>query len=197
MAALEITQKCRSCGESHSFSFNGIINVAGNPELRERVARGDYFTWECPCCGARNLVASQTCLYHDAEEKLIIVLAPAGLKMEQLPQGYTCRLVDSVGQLMEKVKIFSAGLDDVIVELCKYITRGELKKDVDLKFVGTGGPDGELTFTYPQDGDMQMLVVGFNVYEDCAGIVSRSPEIRSAASGPVRVDKEWIGQFFA
>ena len=44
---------------------------------------------------------------------------------------------------------------------------------------------------------MQMLVVGFNVYEDCAGIVSRSPEIRSAASGPVRVDKEWIGQFFA
>ena len=119
MAALEITQKCRSCGESHSFSFNGIINVAGNPELRERVASGDYFTWECPCCGARNLVASQTCLYHDAEEKLIIVLAPAGLKMEQLPQGYTCRLVDSVGQLMEKVKIFSAGLDDVIVELCK------------------------------------------------------------------------------
>ena len=99
MAALEITQKCRSCGESHSFSFNGIINVAGNPELRERVASGDYFTWECPCCGARNLVASQTCLYHDAEEKLIIVMAPAGLKMEQLPQGaeaqsmYYCKSV--------------------------------------------------------------------------------------------------------
>ena len=79
MAALEITQKCRSCGESHSFSFDGIINAAGNPELRERVANGDYFTWECPCCGARNLVTGQTCLYHDSKEKLMIVLAPAGL----------------------------------------------------------------------------------------------------------------------
>ena len=194
---MQINMQCRSCSKEYSVPFNGIINVGSDPELRARVASGEFFLHECPYCGAKNLIPAQNCLYHDALNKIMIVFSPLSLKMEDVPQDYTCRLVGSIGELIEKVKIFSASLDDVVIEMCKYVLRGELKKDVELKFVGISGADSEMTFTYPQNSQMEMIAVGFNVYEDCAGIVRRNPELHEAARGCVTVDKDWLKKFFA
>ena len=141
-----LTEKCRVCGEQHTISFDNIINAGGHPELKEKVSSGEYFTWECPHCGAKNIIGGVPCLYHDSSEHLMVVLAGGVLKIDDVPEGYTCRIVDSVGELIEKVKIFNAGLDDAVMELCKYITCQELKKDVVLKFVKMDGADGEITF---------------------------------------------------
>ena len=197
MAQMQINMQCRSCSKEYSVPFNGIINVGSDPDLRARVASGEFFLHECPYCGAKNLIPAQNCLYHDALNKVMIVFSPLSLKMEDVPQDYTCRLVGSIGELIEKVKIFSASLDDVVIEMCKYVLRGELKKDVELKFVGISGADSEMTFTYPQNSRMEMIAVGFNVYEDCAGIVRRNPELHEAARGCVTVDKDWLKKFFA
>ena len=197
MAQMQINMQCRSCSKEYSVPFNGIINVGSDPDLRARVASGEFFLHECPYCGAKNLIPAQNCLYHDALNKVMIVFSPLSLKMEDVPQDYTCRLVGSIGELIEKVKIFSASLDDVVIEMCKYVLRGELKKDVELKFVGISGADSEMTFTYPQNSQMEMIAVGFNVYEDCAGIVRRNPELHEAARGCVTVDKDWLKKFFA
>ena len=197
MAQMQINMQCRSCSKEYSVPFNGIINVGSDPNLRVRVASGEFFLHECPYCGAKNLIPAQNCLYHDALNKIMIVFSPLSLKMEDVPQDYTCRLVGSIGELIEKVKIFSASLDDVVIEMCKYVLRGEMKKDVDLKFVGISGADSEMTFTYPQNSRMEMIAVGFNVYEDCAGIVRRNPELHEAARGCVTVDKDWLKKFFA
>lgn len=194
---MQINMQCRSCSKEYSVPFNGIINVGSDPDLRARVASGEFFLHECPYCGAKNLIPAQNCLYHDALNKVMIVFSPLSLKMEDVPQDYTCRLVGSIGELIEKVKIFSASLDDVVIEMCKYVLRGELKKDVELKFVGISGADSEMTFTYPQNSRMEMIAVGFNVYEDCAGIVRRNPELHEAARGCVTVDKDWLKKFFA
>ena len=105
---------------------------------------------------------------------------------------YTARLVDSVGALIEKVKIFELGLDDVTMEICKLVTCAEIGKEVDLKFLKMDGPDNEITFTYPENGQMQMLVIGFNVYEDARGIVSRNLEFQSPGPGFAKVDRDWI-----
>ena len=59
------------------------------------------------------------------------------------------------------------------------------------------GPDGEITLTYPEKGEMQMLVIGYNVYSDCAGIVDRNPILRESAKGLVRIDQPWVAQFIA
>ena len=59
------------------------------------------------------------------------------------------------------------------------------------------GADGNLVFTYPKDGRMEMVAVGFNVYEDCRGIVERNPQIKEAARGLVRIDPDWLRRFFA
>ena len=197
MAQMQINMQCRSCSKEYSVPFNGIINVGSDPDLRARVASGEFFLHECPYCGAKNLMPARNCLYHDALNKVMIVFSPLSLKMEDVPQDYTCRLVGSIGELIEKVKIFSASLDDVVIEMCKYVLRGEMKKDVDLKFVGISGADSEMTFTYPQNSRMEMIAVGFNVYEDCAGIVRRNPELHEAARGCVTVDKDWLKKFFA
>lgn len=41
-------------------------------------------------------------------------------------RGYTLRRVNDMGSLMEKVLVCDAGLDDVVLEMCKYVTKLEM-----------------------------------------------------------------------
>ena len=186
---------CSGCGAQQVVKVPQSVNVAASPELKERVRNGDLFTWNCPHCGTVNLL-NFPFLYHDPQEHLMLVLTDAAVSAEGLPEGYSGRLVRSVGELIEKIKIFDCGLDDLVVEMCKYITCKELKKEVPLKFLKTDGADGEMTFTYPENGQMELVAVGFNVYEDCAGILGRNPQIREAAKGLVSIDQAWLSKYF-
>ena len=186
---------CSRCGEEHALDIPQSVNAATQPELRDRVRNGELFTWTCPHCGTVNLLKVPF-LYHDPAEHLMLVLTDAPVNAEGVPEGYTGRQVRSVGDLIEKIKIFDAGLDDVIIEMCKYVTYQELKKEVPLKFVGTDGADGEMTFTYPEKGQMEMVAVGFNVYDDCAGILRRTPQVREGVSGLATVDQDWLSRYF-
>ncbi len=200
---------CTRCGESHEVLTFPSINVAQDPDLKARVRDGSLFVWECPYCGARNLLKYQT-LYHDPAEKLMVWLLPGD---QQPPRavadavkeldGYLLRLVREVGDLVEKVNIHACGLDDVLVEMCKYVTRMELAdkqrraelQDVPLKFFKMDGPDNDLVFSFPQDGEMKVVNVGFRVYEDARGILGRNPSMRPS-SGFAEVDAAWLGRFF-
>ena len=187
---------CSSCGRPDEIEFRNSVDVSASPELKEKVKSGELFVWTCPECGSANLL-NLPFLYHDPAERLMLLLTSAPVRSEELPEGYTGRIVRSVGELIEKINIFDSGLDDVVIEMCKYVTRHELGKDVRLKFFRLGGADSEMTFTYPEDGQMQMVATGFNVYEDCAGIVNRNPDMKKAARGLVAVDPDWISRFFA
>ena len=98
--------------------------------------------------------------------------------------------------MIEKIKIFDAGLSDVAIEICKFVTMQELGRDVSLKFYKMEGTDGELTFAYPEKGQMQMLEIGQNVYADALGILSRNPELENKAGGLAKIDQEWLSRFF-
>ena len=67
---------------------------------------------------------------------------------------------------------------------------------MDLLFFGIDGADHEITLTYPADGDMQLVRIGFSVYEDSAAILQRNPDIKNSATGLARVDRGWISKFF-
>ena len=196
---------CKRCGAESSIPSIPLINTSINPELKERLLSGGLFIWECPKCGERNL-ATFPLLYHDPAEKVMIWLSDGSADTEARMQGaiavegmegYTGRIVDTPGALIEKVKIFDAGLDDIAVELCKFVTRQEMGKDAELLFFGFDGADNEITLTYPENGEMQMLRIGFNVYEDCAAIVRRNPDMKKAASGLCRVGRSFIDRFLA
>lgn len=207
---------CPSCGETSDISVYSGVNVGEEPELKAKVKDGSLFLWECPHCGKTNLASGQT-IYHDPEERVMIWLLPKGSVPEDKVrlveaslaeaagtlEGYVFRRVEDAGSLIEKVNIVDAGLDDMAVEMCKYVTKMELAgkeggKDVleaPFKFFRIDGPDNELTFTYPSGGAMHGVQVGFNVYEDCAGILRRNPSIKPSGGFPV-IDQDWIARFF-
>ena len=189
------TLTCSSCGLTFEKEIFDLINVSDNPELKEKVISGEVFISECPHCGRKTVISSPL-VYLDPKEMLLVVLSDNALSIDDT-QGYTARLVTKAGELIEKVKIFDAGLDDIAIEMCKYVTRQELGKEVSLKFLRMDGADNEIILTYPQNSQMEMLSIGFNVYEDCCGIISRNPSVKDAAKGLVKIDEAWLGLFFA
>lgn len=199
---------CNHCHQSTEAVLHESINVALDPELKARVKDGSLFVWECPYCGARNLLKYQT-LYHDPEAKLMIWLLPGTQEPPQAVadavkdlEGYTLRLVREVGDLVEKVNIHDAGLEDTVLEVCKWVTRRELAEknpaaiDASLRFLRTEGADNELVMALPLNGQMQVMNIGFNVYEDARGILSRNPSIQPAP-GFATVDAAWLSKFIA
>ena len=196
---------CSHCHRSTELSLRQSIHVGHEPELKEKVRDGSLFVWECPYCGTRNLALYQT-LYHDPDARLMVWLLPEGNPPRAVSEavkdleGYTLRIVREAGDLVEKVRIHDAGLDDCVVEICKWVTRRELAEkkpsalDAKLHFVRMEGADNELLMALSADGQMQVLNIGFNVYEDARGILSRNPSLRPAP-GFVTVDADWLSQF--
>ena len=206
---------CSRCKQSRELQVYDSINVGEHPELKAQVLDGSLFVWECPYCGGRNLLRRQL-LYHDPSERLMVWLTCGSEDLEahvreayggvdQL-RGYTLRFVDDAGSLIEKVKVFDSGLDDIVMEMTKYVTRMEVAagqkeraeeiQQATFRFLKLDGPDNEITLAYPLDGSMQMVAVGFNVYEDCRGILKRNPSLAESASGFAKVDDARISAFF-
>ena len=215
----EALAPCSKCGQQHKVIIYKSINTADNPELKAKVADGSLFLWECPHCGQMNLARYET-LYHDPAGKLMVWLIPAGEISEAQMQaitmhtkamgGYTLRRVNDMGTLMEKVLVAEAGLDDIVLEMCKYVTKLEmLQKSVSAEqkdeFMAStfhfyrAEEDGDgriLTFMYALDGQMLGVNVGWNVYQDCAGILERNPQIRPE-EGFAKIDAEWLASKMA
>lgn len=211
---------CSKCGRTTEITVYKSINTADDPSLKEKVRNGSLFLWECPRCGTVNLARHET-LYHDPEKKLMLWLVPDGTisptQMQAITNhtramgGYTLRLVRDMGELMEKVLIFDAGLDDAVLELCKWVTKREMTSDVGKETkledrqrneeisaaafhfyrIEGEGESRSIILSYATGGQMTGLKVGWNVYEDCAGILSRNPSVRPG-EGFVRVDTDWV-----
>ena len=183
--------RCPTCGTAFDVQRHDLVNVKENPELKASVLNGDIFLQECPRCGRRRLVGGPL-VYLDPDEGVLVMLSDKPLTLADTG-GYTARLVSRAGDLVEKVKIFDAGLDDRAIEMCKYVTKQEAgKPGMDLKFLRLDGADNELVFTYPAAGQMELLAVGFNVYEDCRGIIARNPHVAERARGLAVIDEAWV-----
>ena len=215
----EALAPCTKCGQQHKITVYRSINIADNPELKAKVADGSLFLWECPHCGQVNLAKYET-LYHDPAGKLMVWLIPSGEVSETQMQaitmhtkamgGYTLRRVNDMGSLMEKVLIAEAGLDDMVLEMCKYVTKLEMvqktvgaeQKDEFMASVfhfyrSEGDADERiLTFMYGIDGQMLGVNIGWNVYKDCSGILERNPQVKPA-EGFAKVDSEWLASVLA
>ena len=199
--------RCSKCGSSFDAASYQSINVASDPQLKERVRDGSLFVAECPYCGTRNLLKYNT-LYHDPSARLMVWLLPG----EDVPpaqveeavkqlDGYTLRLVREPGDLIEKVCIADAGLEDTVMEVCKWVTRQELAAkypdaaQARLCFLRLEGADHDLVMALPLNGTMNTINVGFNVYEDAAGILSRNPSI-APAPGFSQINSTWANGIF-
>lgn len=189
------TSICPDCGTSFESKVYQSINVQDNPEMKQKVISGEIFIRRCPACGKVQL-AKYPLMYLDPAEHLLLCLSDQEISVDGL-EGYIARRVTSVGELIEKIKIFDAGLDDIVIELCKFVTCQDMGTGANLKFLKMDGPESDLIFTYPKNGDMEMISVGLGTYQDCAGVVQRTPELQEAAKGLACVNRTWLEQFIA
>ena len=157
--------ECDKCHRKIPFTMIHSFNTALNPELKEDVLNLKAFRIRCPDCGQETLL-KYNFLYHDMTRQYMIKVIwdrnklsetdPSPLKKifpENQPAEYKYRFRKVFGywQMLEKIRIFDAELNDYAVEVIKSFIRrkAHIPDDLELRF--TGVRDGELIYTASND----------------------------------------------
>lgn len=124
---------CSKCHHEGVFRMYETVNVTLDKSLRERVFSDDLFKWTCPECGETFTIVYPF-LYHDMDNGFMIHFSPDDCesineqyqemltKFPGMKRG-TYRTTNALVRLKEKILIFEAGLDDVVIELAKVFTK--------------------------------------------------------------------------
>jgi hypothetical protein len=129
---------CPKCGEAGSFTAYRSVNAALHPQVAADLLSGKLLMQRCATCRTPKW-SPYSLLYHGPREKLLLVWFPdrerlsaseigrvlgrAGLP--DFPAGYRFRISIDFADFTEKVRIFSAGLDDRAIEWLKYVLAEE------------------------------------------------------------------------
>jgi len=137
--SLQITDAiaCPRCGDVNPTTIWTSINADINPDLKQELLDGTFFSHDCSRCHYRFEVA-QPLLYHDMRRTTLVHLvfpgeAPPSLTgvrmlLSQSPGlNYKLRLVGTVSDLVEKIAILDDSLDDRLVEAFKFALAEKLK----------------------------------------------------------------------
>ena len=131
---------CPECGTSADFKVYDSINVSNDPKLKILLLEGELTTFICPNCNYDVQVSSDL-LYHDMDKKIFIWLKyPDGNQQPSvdpraevilgITEGYNCRLVTSLNDLIEKILVFDDGYDDLDIEVLKALVTFTHKIDL-------------------------------------------------------------------
>ena len=134
--------ECPNCHKAGQFETAVYID-ASDPMMKEKILDQSVFTYVCPQCQSNVLIFSP-CLVYDEEKKLIVEMQEEGkeedpftvyvqyrkitdpLKMKEIKDHWTMRIVHDPNELMEKVLIREEGLDDREVEIVKLFLSARL-----------------------------------------------------------------------
>ena len=163
MASKSIDIKCPECGASGRFEIWNSIDLEENPPLEEKARSGALFRYACPECGIITKVAYPT-LIHDSANKRMIYLATDKEMFDSvvhqysyggssaagglLEGDYMVRVVKTVPELSELLRIIHAGLDDRVAALLKLFVFQE---------VSDNNPDYEFDNLYFMDRDDHII----------------------------------------
>lgn len=130
---------CPGCGAASQFHYHASVNVTLEPELKARVLDGSLARFRCEQCGHEARVAHDL-LYHDMQRRLLVQLDASGRAtgdsfdatmgaIGQLFGGahleHVTRVVRSHNELIEKVRLSDADLDDRVFEVFKLLLRAQ------------------------------------------------------------------------
>ena len=177
------TIKCPECGANVDVVRPAIINVQNNPEYKLQILSGSLFKEKCPKCGQGLQVVSRIA-YHDMEKRVMIYFRPI-TSQEELKTfdyeairsaiednfkapNYGIRVVTTVNELMEKIKIAEFGLNDGVIEIAKFIYFDIFSKQfpdvgvVNIYYERRNDKDALLFFC--NDGNTRSIVIDPKVY---------------------------------
>ena len=142
--SVEIT--CPSCGQKSQFTIWDSINTTLDPEMKSAVRNRSAFAFVCPHCGDRSNV-NYGFLYHQMEDRILIHYVTSDEEAKTVEEMYSAnnpitaefpsfrdadymvRIVFSQNQLLEKLAIIDAGLDDRLVEIYKVFLLANAQKE--------------------------------------------------------------------
>ncbi len=132
---------CLSCGEASSFERYDRIDVSKTPQFRTALIDWELFKFTCNHCGHQVIIDYPT-IYVDEENKVIIQYLPSNcsnlgsvssikeLAAELDISKYKRRIVTNREDFVEKVQIFSEGMDDKAIEFMKYLKSPNEDEDI-------------------------------------------------------------------
>lgn len=198
------TVTCKQCGAQQPFTAWESLNVTLNPKEKEELLKGTLTQFTCSKC---NWSAEVTypMLYHDMQKQLMIWLWPAGGEPDEHGtlfragmEDYKFRVVGARVDLVEKVFIFDAGLDDRVIEMMKLMARvqpsgGNSLREGPILFarVAEDEKGKRLSFEHLHGNTHQSFEVPYEVYEKVAAAIPAKPQIEPPANPWLRVGQEY------
>lgn len=134
--ALKITGECPHCGGEVEVERFEMINAEEQPEVKAALLRGDYFDEVCPHC-QKPFMAATPLLYYEPRYSYLLQFVPGYDGNEELllddifdalamadgqPSQMIKRIVRDPNELLEKIYLLEAGLEDRLVEIGKAIS---------------------------------------------------------------------------
>ena len=187
MGGLSVAQKevttvtCPKCGNHRQAEIYKSVNAEENKDIKEKILDRSAFMFVCDKCGYTASLA-YPCLYHDAQKGIFIQLAPdyssADVEMIRQTVGgvdfsdigdYKMRLVGTVEELIEKIKIFDSGKDDMVIELCKlFISKSvtEQKPDFMISRVYFDSHDQDVFVLFDDKCEKLVIPVNKEFYDE-------------------------------
>ena len=213
---IEQNIRCPRCQREAPFTIWRSLNVTLNPNEKQSLITGELFRFTCPECKAVTQVVYPM-LYHDMQRKLMVWMIPdddsgrpgepegPGLNVQSgATAGYTARLVSTVNELLEKIMIFDAQLDDLTLEMVKIVIATQLEaagepKDAKIHFAHVQNDEGgqeQLVFavvtpTGTRAAALPREPMYSNMQKAAQELSSRSPAAASPGKWP-RVDGTYL-----
>lgn len=177
--------ECTNCGLIQDFTLWNSINADFDPTLKDSLINRKLQQTDCDSCG-NTAVVNYPMLYHDMSHKTLVYHL-ADLKRTQLEQegfethfeDYQFRVVESWNELIEKIKLLDANLDDKVIELFKMVILGQLEASVDSPLYFDefmSAPDGSpvLSFVLVEDGNLRSFSVPSESFDNFEEQVAES-----------------------
>lgn len=121
------TQNCPHCNLPQQLRYYTTVNVSIETTLKTKVLDGSLNAQACTDC-SKEINFRSPFLYHDMDKSFMIQFNPAG-KMDELSRkqilndlkgrNYIHREVHHYPRLLEKIEIFSLGINDELIEKIK------------------------------------------------------------------------------
>lgn len=187
---------CPKCGSTFEIEQWNVINAQKQPELREKIMNGSMFLQTCPHCGTR-VHSAYTCIYSNDEEKFLVSFQPTAEEPAATPlvPQYTMRLEHTLLRFLERIRILEFGLDDLTIEMVRYLVTAQLARQFPEKHITHllfDNTDSEnVFFQYDSSNPSEQIQIPLATiwrYED---LLTRSG-CRPNITGYVTVDAEFV-----
>lgn len=200
--------ECPKCGKQGKKKTQSRIKLSKTPGAREQMLDGSLFKWECPEC-KESFFMQAPFLYNDDENRFMVYFIP-GFKEQsyKIPtviktlndydtDESILRIAPSFVELVEKIRILEAGLDDRVVEAVKLLYSNMHAQDKGEKVLSmifeSCEDNGDMHFgVYLENRDFE-AVLPQSVYD--LAIIDISPMFGDDPEDEfIVVDQTWLSQ---